>query len=133
MKALKLIIEKSEGEYFGRVENPDFMPVSSAKSLDDLKTDIKNQIKDHLEYDEADSWSGTDINNMNFELCYDLTALFNRFDYLKITNVAEKAGMNSALLRQYVSGVKYPSADQSNKIVKAIREISKELAEAVVM
>lgn len=41
--------------------------------------------------------------------------------------------MNSAFLRQYVFGVKDPSAEPSNKIVKTIREISKEFEESVVM
>lgn len=61
------------------------------------------------------------------------SSFFNRFDYQKIINLAEKSVMNSAFLRQYVFGVKDPSAEPSNKIVKTIREISKEFEESVVM
>jgi AraC-like DNA-binding protein len=130
---MKLIIEKVGKDLFGRIENLDFMPVSSAENIEELIEDIKTQIKEHQLYDEQDTWEDVNIDKVEFEICYDLTALFNRFDYLKITNVAEKAGMSPSLLRQYVSGVKYPSEVQCNKITRAVQQISLELADAVAL
>jgi hypothetical protein len=48
-------------------------------------------------------------------------------DYLKIGSVAEHAGINPGLLRQYASGVKYPSPDQAKKIEDALHHIANEL------
>ena len=128
---VKLIIEKSGKDYVGRVENPDFMPVSSASSLAELKEDIKSQIREHQQLDEPDSWANVDVDALEFEQVHDLAALFARFDYLKVSNVAEKAGMSPSLLRQYVIGIKYPSAIQARKITDAIKQIAEELSDAV--
>ncbi len=67
-----------------------------------------------------------------FEHVYDITALFDKFSYLKITSIAKRAEMNPALLRQYASGVKYPSPKQAKKLEDTIREIGNELAAVTV-
>jgi hypothetical protein len=41
--------------------------------------------------------------------------------------IAEPAGMNPGLLRQYASGVKFPSVAQAQKVEDAIQELAKEL------
>ena len=64
---------------------------------------------------------------MTFRRSYDLTVFFEQFDFLKQSKVAELAGINPGLLRQYASGIKYPSAGQAMKIEKAIHALAKEL------
>ena len=68
-----------------------------------------------------------DLNSMAFEFKYDLESFFQEHDYLKISSVAEIAGMNPSLIRQYASGVKYPSAEQADKLQRAIRKIADDL------
>ena len=53
------------------------------------------------------------------------------FQYYKVLNakfLAEKIGMNPALLSQYVQGHKKPSVKQTNKILTGIHEIGQELS-----
>lgn len=64
---------------------------------------------------------------MTFDLRYDLQAFFQDHDYLKITAIAKRANMNPGLLRQYASGVKYPSLEQAKRIEDAIHDLAKEL------
>lgn len=61
---------------------------------------------------------------------YDIESFFNRFSYLNISRVAERAGINSSLMRQYASGVTKAGQKQYEKIRKAISCIAEELATA---
>jgi len=62
-----------------------------------------------------------------------INALIQRFDFLKISNVAAYAGMNAGLLRQYVSGAKNPSLDQAKKIEHALHKLASELQKAIII
>ena len=73
-----------------------------------------------------------DPKDVVFEHQYDLTALFEQFNYLKITAIAERANLNAALLRQYVTGIKHASAKQTKKVEDAIHKIGKELSNIAV-
>ena len=67
------------------------------------------------------------LSNVEFEHSYDLTVFFEEYDFLKQSKIAELAGMNPGLLRQYASGVKYPSPEQAKRIEKAVHDLAKEL------
>lgn len=54
------------------------------------------------------------------------------FQYYRVINakfLADRIGMNPTLLSQYVQGRKKPSINQTDKILKGIRQIGKELSE----
>lgn len=127
MKIVKipLTIERGEGkELWGRVEFNDNLIVEQAKSLSDLEQKLKTLL---LEFEEVNPEA------VQFEHLFDISALFQRFDFLKISNVAEHAGMNPGLLRQYVSGAKNPSVDQAKKIEHTLHELASELQKAIII
>lgn len=68
------------------------------------------------------------IRNLDFDFVMDLQHFFQSNDYLNVSRLAERTGMNSSLLRQYTSGIKFPGIEQVSKIEKAINEIGLELA-----
>jgi hypothetical protein len=70
---------------------------------------------------------------VQFEYQFDIYALFQRFDFLKISNVAEHAGMNPGLLRQYVSGAKNPSEEQAKKIERTLHKLAQELQKVTIV
>ena len=123
MKPIMLIVEKSEGELWGRVNYEDDLLIDSAKNIAGLERKIKKLLKD---------WHKIDPKDVVFEHQYDLTALFEQFNYLKITAIAERANLNAALLRQYVTGIKHASAKQTKKVEDAIHKIGKELSNIAV-
>ena len=106
MKPLSLIIEHSKKELWGRVYYDDNLIIDSASSVERLERKMKKLLKD---------LHGLDPNAILFDHHYDLTVLFEQFHYLKITAIAEKSDMNSALLWQYVTGIKHPSAKQAKR------------------
>ncbi len=115
MKIL-LTIEKNKGKLWGRITYKNNLITDYASSISALEKKITKLLKDFH-----------NVSNPEFSHAYDLTVFFEEFDFLKQSKIAELAGVNPGLLRQYASGVKYPSADQARKIEKAIHDLAREL------
>jgi hypothetical protein len=111
-----LIIEKDKGKVWGRVTHKNNLITDYANSISTLEKKMAKLLKE---------FHG--IRNSSFSHSYDLTVFFEEFNFLKQSKIAELAGVNPGLLRQYASGVKYPSADQVKKIEMAVHELAKEL------
>jgi hypothetical protein len=127
---IEIIIEKNDGLLWGRVEGRGkFMPTPYGITTAKVIINLKELIKDYVSHEgKKDTfWKGLDLNHLQFEFKYDLESYFQEHDYLKISSVAEQAGMNPSLVRQYASGVKYPSSEQAEKIRGAIKKIAKDL------
>ncbi len=127
---LEIIIEKNDGLLWGRVEaKGKFMPTPYGTTTSRVISNLKELITDYIKHEgKRDTfWSKVDLNNITFEFKYDLESYFQEHDYLKISSVAEIAGMNPSLIRQYASGVKFPSAEQAGKLKRAIRKIARDL------
>lgn len=118
---IELVIETGESPLWGRVSYDDNLIVDEAQTVEELQSKMRTLLFNFHELD-PDSYE--------FRIEYDLTAFFEKFDFLKITKVAELAGINGSLLRQYISGKKHPSAKQAAKIEGAIKELASQLAEA---
>ena len=66
-------------------------------------------------------------NNLQFDV--DFKQFFQYYKVINSKFLAEKIGMNSTLLSQYVQGHKKPSANQTEKILTGIHQIGQELSE----
>jgi hypothetical protein len=129
---IEIIIEKNDGLLWGRVEHKGrFMPTPYGKNTIKLIANLKELIADYVQHEGRKDffWGKLDLNDLQIDFRYDLESFFQEHDYLKISSVAEQAGMNPGLVRQYASGVKYPSGEQADKIRRAIKKIAKELTQ----
>ena len=127
---LEIIIEKNDGLLWGRVEEKgNFMPTPFGETTAKVIANLKELVVDYVKHEGKRDifWSKLDLNSLEFEFKYDLESYFQEHNYLKISSVAEQAGMNPGLVRQYASGVKYPSREQADKIRQTIKKIAKEL------
>jgi predicted RNase H-like HicB family nuclease len=117
----KLIIEKNKDGYWSQVDQ---LPTvfSSGESIEQLIENTKEAIE--IYYNET----GGKNPRIDFELVMDIQEFFNINEYINITSLAKRIGMNSSLLRQYSKGIKFPSLEQVGRIEKAIRQIGKELS-----
>jgi hypothetical protein len=111
-----LIIERYGGELWGRVKVKGNLITDSATSFDALKKQMKKLISDFENVEVED-----------FEVSYDLTSFFEQYSFLNISDLAKRAGINPALMRQYVSGNKFPSKQRVQEIESAVKSIGKEL------
>jgi hypothetical protein len=118
MPKIILIIEKTEHGYLGRVDFKNNLILTEENSLSKVEAKIKVLLR---------KYHGIENSAIQLQHKYDLTSLFDKFDYLKISNIAKLAGVNDSLLRQYVIGNKHASQNQAKKIESAIHKIGKDL------
>lgn len=95
---------------------------TTGKSFRELKKNLINAVNFQLEDDNLY------IDESNLRVSIDMPQLFEFYDVLNARAVANKIGMNPSLLSQYINGKKKLSATQSEKVLKGVREIGKELS-----
>ena len=125
MKKLKLelIVERGEDSLAGRVTYNDNLIIENADTVNELEEKLKFLLVE---------FEGLKAESIEFECLYDVYALFKQFDFLNIGKVAERAGINAGLLRQYASQVKHPSAKQAQKIERTIHKLAEEMSKILV-
>jgi len=120
MTQIALVIESVEEKLFwGRVEYDDDLIVDSAATIELLEKKFRKLLKDFHDLDPK---------QITFDLQYDISGLFEENKYLNASAIAEMAGINKSLMRQYTSGVKHPSYERAMHIQKVINQIGKQLA-----
>ena len=118
-----MIVERGEDNLTGRVTYNENLIVESADNVNELAEKLKLLLFE---------FEGVDPKSVVFEYLYDVYALFQQFDFLNIGKVAERAGINAGLLRQYASQVKYPSAKQARKIESTIHKLAEDMGKALI-
>jgi hypothetical protein len=119
MKNILLIIEKdSANQLWGRVTIDDNLITDEAASLPALQRKMKKLIQDFHDLPPL---------NYDFDITYDLTALFSEKKYLNLSEVAVQAGINRSLMAQYAAGTKFPSIERALEIEKAIHDLGRDL------
>jgi len=121
MSTFKLIVEKNKDGYWSQVaEMPNVF--SSGDTIPVLIQNTKIALELYLE----ETSQLTD--SIQFELQMDIQEFFRINEFINITSLAKRIGMNSSLLRQYSKGIKFPSIEQVSRIEKEIKQIGKELS-----
>ena len=117
MQDIQLIIEAGDDGFWGRVTHNDDLIADQAETVEALQQNMKKLL---LNFHK--------VPDVTFTLAYDLLAFFERYSYLKVSNIAQEAGMNPTLLRHYAAGSKKPSAEQVKRIEEAVHRLAIELA-----
>lgn len=120
-KKIKVIVEKTDTGFSAYAES---LPVfTTGITISALQKNILEALNLYFE-DQA-----VMIKSDNIVLSIDLQQFFKYYKVLNARHLAEKINMNPTLLSQYVTGRKKPSTQQSEKIIKGIQQIGKELSE----
>ena len=117
---LELVIEKADGQIWGRVNYEDNLLADAAGSISELELQLKKLLNEHHQVDP---------HRVSFYHTFDLQAFFDQYSFLKISDIANLSGINADLVRQYVSGVKNPSAKQVKKIEATVHRLGKQMQE----
>jgi hypothetical protein len=125
MKKIKveLVIEKGDDELWGSVKYNDNLITDAGKNIPDLEEKFKKLLND---------FEGVDPENIEFIHLYDVYALFQEFDFLNISKIADRVGINPGLMRQYASGVKHPSIARAKEIENVLHELAAQLGKTLV-
>jgi hypothetical protein len=136
MKKLELIIEKNDGLLWGRIEGKgNFSPNGSGVDTTEVITDIKDCIQDYQEHEgkEDEFWAKVKLNEMEFDLRYDLESFLEEFDFLNLSVIADRIKINRTLLNQYKTGSKHPSIAQARKIQTSIQQLAQKVVLAQII
>ena len=118
-----------DGHYSCYVEDdlPGFGLSGFGDTAEAAKKDMMNAYQEIKKMQEEE---GKEVPELEFVYKYDIQSFFDYFSFLNVTKVAEMAGINPSLMRQYTSGVANAGQKQYDKIRVAIGKISKELSAA---
>lgn len=129
MKVTAIMEKAKDGHYSCYVEDdlPGFGLSGFGDTAEAAKKDMMNAYQEIKKMQEEE---GKEVPELEFVYKYDMQSFFDYFSFLNVTKVAEMAGINPSLMRQYTSGVANAGQKQYDKIRVAIGKISKELSAA---
>jgi predicted RNase H-like HicB family nuclease len=117
---ITIIVEKTKTGYSAYAEKYPVYTVGN--SLDELKSNILEAVNLLLEK------SGKSITEDDLKIVLDLPQFFEFYKVINAKALSERIGMNQSLLAQYIKGIKKPSQSQTNRILKGVQQVGRELA-----
>ncbi len=126
---LTIILEREDNELQGVISHPNFTIFAAEDTTDALIATFREQIQGFLDNECKDipEWQGVKVEDIEFDYVATVEGLFDAFDFLKISAIAKEAGINASLLRQYASGIKYPSMATAKKIEQALHRLAQSM------
>ena len=125
-----VIMEKAKDGYYSCFVEEDLPGFGLAGYGNTAEAAKEDMMKAYQEIKEIQMEDGIEVPDLEFTFRYDMQSFFNYFSFLNVTKVAEMAGINPSLMRQYTSGVTNAGQKQYDKIRVAVEKISKELSAA---
>ena len=120
---VNVTITKEESGYSACAVIGDDFIGTQGDTYDELKTNILEAI--NLSFNDG----GITISDEDIRYTLDLPSFFRFYKVLNAKALSERIGMNQSLLAQYITGKKKPSPAQTERILKGVQQIGKELAE----
>ncbi len=125
-----VIMEKAKDGYYSCFVEDDLPGFGLSGFGDTAEAAKEDMLEAYKEMKEIQVEEGKDVSELEFIYKYDMQSFFDYFSFLNVTKVAELAGINPSLMRQYTSGVTNAGQKQYDKIRVAVERISKELSAA---
>lgn len=123
-----VLIEKSEDGFWVSVED---LPgcYSFGKNTIEALSNTREAIRDHISglQENSEQIPELFLETYEFGLRYDLQSLFDRYKFINKSALADFAGINASLLRQYAKGLAFASDKQRQKIENALHRLGEEL------
>ncbi len=121
MKKNEVIFERTNTGYSAySVKYPVY---TVGDSLEHLKANIVEALNLHFEEE------GKTITEDDLKITLDLPQFFQFYKVINAKALSERIGINQSLLAQYIKGIKKPSPLQTQRILKGVQQVGKELAE----
>ncbi len=130
MKVQVIVEQASDGKFWCYTEHDienvglSAMGDSVAKAKQDLLSCYEEAKQDAAE-------NGKRFPNVEFEYKYDLQSFFNYFSFLNVSDIAQRAGINPSLMRQYSRGIKKAGEKTYERLSACMANITTDLQAAV--
>ena len=120
-------VEKSKTNYYSIYPNRGILncyPFGYGFSVEEAKEDFMTAIQEFRTDTEAKlGYVPKEYTDIEIDFRYDISTLFEQFDFLNISKFAKFAGINESKMRQYTSGAVSPGVKNSRKIAAALRKV----------
>lgn len=126
MKVDIIVEMASDGGFacYMKEQIPDFALFGYGETVQQAKEDM---LIAYQEITEMLKEQGLDVPSLEFIYHYDMKSFFDYFDFLNVSKVAQRAGINPSLMRKYTSGVCRAREKQYQKLQKAVNVFAEEL------
>jgi hypothetical protein len=127
MGKITVVIEKDENGFGAFTKNTKSVIIGEGATAAEAKQDFLNSFQEVLDSYDSASDIPAELLNPEFEYKYDVSAFFDLFEFLNVSKLAKRIGINPSLMRHYKLGDTYRSDSQARKIESGIHEIAHEL------
>lgn len=117
---IEMIVEKTKTGYSAYAVK--YAVYTVGHSLEQLKFNILEALNLLFEKQKKT------INENDLKIRLDLPQFFEFYKVINAKALSERIGINQSLLAQYIKGNKKPSATQTQRILKGVQQVGKELA-----
>jgi hypothetical protein len=121
MKKIEMIVERTKTGYSAYAQN--YPVATTGEDLIELKSNMVEAL--NLYFEENDH----PIFEKDIKVTLDLSQFFEFYKVINAKAFSERIGMNQSLLAQYIKGKKKPSTIQTQRILRGVQQIGRELAE----
>lgn len=128
-KVIVTVSQAADGSYWCHTESDVYGSGlnGAGATVEKAKADLMVCLEDAKEEFEQ---NGETAYPVEFVYKYDLQSFFEYFSFLNVSKIAQRAGINPSLMRQYVSGVKTAGEKTYGRLSACLESISKELCAA---
>ena len=120
-------VERSKTNFYSIYPNRGILncyPFGYGYSAEEAKEDFMIAIQEFREDKEKKlGYVPEEFNDIEVVFRYDISTLFEQFDFLNVSKFAKFAGINASKMRQYVSGAVTPGVKNSKKISDALKKV----------
>ncbi len=126
-------VEREVGERnfscYMKVESVNASVLGQGNTASAAIVDMLQGWKDTKEYLKEE---GIEVSPVDIEYTFDIGALFNYYDFINVAGISREIGISPAVMRQYATGVRRPSKERKERIVKGIKSLAKRMEMASV-
>ncbi len=117
---IEMIVERTKTGYSAYAKK--FPVYTTGRSLSQLKANMLEAL--NLYFDKQ----GKTISAEDLKIRVDLPQFFEFYKVINAKALSERIGINQSLLAQYIKGIKKPSPTQTQRILKGVQQVGKELS-----
>ena len=117
---IEIVIEKTKTGFSAYAKK--YPVYTTSKKIVKLKSNMLEALNLHFEE------QGKVVSESDLKFTLELAEFFEFYKVINAKALSERIGINQSLLAQYISGFKKPSSKQSNRILKEVQNIGKELS-----
>jgi hypothetical protein len=123
MKKINITVEKTKTGFSALSE--DYPVCTTGSNISEIKSNMIEAMNLYYEFTEQ----GKVISESDLNLKLDLSSFFEFYKVINAKAFSNRVGMNQSLLAQYIKGIKKPSKVQTQRILKGVQQLGRELAE----